>query len=338
MKILHLIILTFFLNSCLKSDKYFYVEGNTQGTTYHIKYKSDVPGKEIKLKIDSLLNVIDLSMSTYIDNSLISKFNTNKSVEIDDHFKIVYQKSKYINTLSNGSFNPAFGAIFNYYGFGENEKPQLKTNINIDSLIPLLNFNSIHYNKHSNLLFTSSESILLNFNAIAQGYSVDAISNLFNNLNIQHYFIEVGGELITKGVNPSGKLWKVGIETPLQNKTSQNNLQSIIKLNNKALATSGNYRKYYEIDGKKYNHTIDPRTGKPVTHNLLSATVVSNNCALSDALATTFMVWGEEKTKSFLKANKSLNLGVYLISDDTLTSNKYKEFVTDNLKDYFQTY
>lgn len=334
-----ILIISLLISCDVSQEKeYFKIAGYTQGTTYHITYQETHKNHTSQIiikKVDSLLSVIDTSMSTYISESLISNFNKNKQVELDKHFETVFKQSKQINYLTNGSFNPAFGYIFNYYGFGENKKPVIDKSINLDSIIPMLNFNLIEYDSLNISIKTKSNLIYLNFNAIAQGYSVDAIAKLFNELNIENYFIEVGGELKVKGVNHKNKYWKVGIETPIESITPNNESIAIINLNNRSLATSGSYRKFNEINGKKISHTINPITGKPVSHQLLSTTVISNNCALSDALATTFMVWGEQKTKNFLLKNTKMNLQVYLISYDSI-NNTYKEFVSENLIDYFE--
>lgn len=340
MKNLISILIICLLSNCeaSKEKEYYKIAGYTQGTTYHITYQPSFKNQSSEIiikKVDSLLSVIDTSMSTYINESLISSFNKNKYIELDEHFENVFNQSKKINHLTNGSFNPAFGYIFNYYGFGENKKPVIDKIINLDSIIPMLDFNLIEYDSLNSSIKTKSDLISLNFNAIAQGYSVDEIAQLFDQLKIENYFIEVGGELKVKGVNPKNKYWKVGIETPIESLTPNNESIALINLNSKSLATSGSYRKFNEINGKKFSHTINPITGKPITHHLLSTTVISSNCALSDALATTFMIWGEQKTKDFLHKNAKMNLQVYLISYDSINNN-YKEFVSDNLIDYFQ--
>jgi thiamine biosynthesis lipoprotein len=178
-------------------------------------------------------------------------------------------------------------------------------------------------------IYIKKKASKFDFNAIAQGYSVDVIADYLNSLGINNYMVEVGGELKTKGVNSKHEPWKIGIDKPIENsKPGEQEFQIIAGLTNKSLATSGNYRKFYEKDGIKYSHTINPKTGKPVQHQLLSTTVVTDNCALADAYATAFMVMGVDETKLFLKQHKDLNLSVYLIYSDS--TSKWKTWQTEN--------
>jgi thiamine biosynthesis lipoprotein len=168
----------------------------------------------------------------------------------------------------------------------------------------------------------------LDFNGIAQGYSVEKLASLFNDQNIDSYMIELGGEIKTKGKKKDGTYWKIGVDKPVS-PDKERQLQAVLTLKNQSVATSGSYRKFYEQDGERFSHTIDPKTGKPVTHNLLSTTVVMDDCTLADAYATAFMVMGTDKTKEFLQSNPDLKMEVYLIYDE---AGEFKTWMSEGMK------
>lgn len=293
------------------------LEGFAQGTTYRISYWGNTE-KNLQRAVDSLLIDFDYSLSTYNKKSIISKFNQCESVQtVDPFFITVFNLSKEIYTATEGAFDPTVTHLVNAWGFGfkNTEKTDSTT---IDSLLKLVDFDGISI--QDNKAVKKNKHLMLDFNAIAQGYSVDVLADFFTNQGIKNYLIEVGGEIIAKGKNINGESWRVGIDKPIENQ-EERVLKAIIRLDDLALATSGNYRKFYEKNGVKYAHTINPITGYPVQHSLLSATVVAKDCATADAFATAFMVVGLEKSKEILTANPKLEaLLIYANEEGALST------------------
>ncbi len=300
------------------------VSGYAQGTTYNIVYISN-DGKNYQRAIDSTLIEIDNSMSTYNKNSLISKFNGEVSeVEVDELFKEVLAISKKVYEVTDKNFDPTIAPIVNFWGFGFENKNDRDTSL-IDSLIQLVDLESISIK--GNLIRKQNQKVMLDFNAVAQGYTVDVLGDLLERRGISNYLVEVGGELKAKGVNMEDTLWRIGIDKPLPD-MQKREIEAIVHMENRSLATSGNYRKFYEKGGKKYSHTIDPKTGYPVQHNLLSATVVANECAYADAYATAFMVMGIDESKLFLQERNELD-ALLIYSDE---EGNLQHFITKNLE------
>lgn len=304
-------------------------EGNAQGTTYHISYLSD-DGISHKTAIDSLLNEIDASMSTWLPGSIISRINNNdKSVIVDHYFIDVFNKSLEVSEKTDGLFDVTVGPLVNSWGFGFTKKATLHS-IAIDSLIHFVGYKMVKL--EGNKIIKAKQEIKIDFNAIAQGYSVDVLANYLESKGIDNYLVELGGELKAKG-KKDNENWKVGIDKPDEKSTSQRKLEAVINLNNKALATSGNYRKFYEENGQKFSHIIDPRTGYPARQNLLSATVIADEGIVADAYATAFMVMGLKKSIQFLEENKNLKLEVYFIYDD---QGNLKTYASESLKKWIK--
>jgi thiamine biosynthesis lipoprotein len=304
------------------------VDGFAQGTTYNVTYIS-MDGVNHQRAIDSMLIEIDNSLSTYQKKSIISKFNQADSIgEIDKLFADVYAISKQVYEETNGLFDPTIAPIVNSWGFGFENLHSTDSSI-IDSLLEFVDFEKMYLNNKS--VSKAKKGMMLDFNAVAQGYSVDVLSELLEVRGVENYLVEVGGELKAKGLNMNDTLWRIGIDRPLPD-LKEREIEAIINLENKALATSGNYRKFYEKDGLKYSHTINPKTGYPVEHNLLSVTVVMDGCAYADAYATAFMVMGLEKSKAFLYEHKGL--GALLIYSDE--NGDLQTFITDELKNYIE--
>ncbi len=289
-----LFIIGFYFASCNQAPKstYVYLEGFTQGTTYNITYES-LDNINYKKEIETLLANFDSSLSTYNELSVISQINYNKSNITDKYLRIVFKKSKEIYEQTNKAFDLTVAPLVNAWGFGFRNKEEI-TNAKIDSILEFVGFNKVSLK--DSLILKSDPRVMLDVNAIAQGYSVDVVAEFIEAKGISNYLVEIGGEVKAKGVNNKGKIWKIGIDKPFDNNNIPGQeLQAIVKLNNKSLATSGNYRKFYERDGIKYSHTINPKTGYPVTHSLLSTTVIANDCMTADAYATAFMVMGLEE-------------------------------------------
>lgn len=306
--------------------EYKKISGSIQGTTYHITYE-DRPGRNLKPRIEQLLNKFDLSLSSYKKQSLISRINRNEPhVKLDKYFRKVYHKAEEVYHISGGAFDITVGPLVRAWGFGPEGKITADSS-KIDSILNYIGMDKISL--EGNMIVKQNPNIMLDVNAIAQGYSVDIVAEFLDRKGIVNYLVEIGGEVKTKGVNEEGLVWKIGIDKPIDNNMIPGqDLQAIINLKNKAIATSGNYRKFYEKNGLKYTHSIDPKTGYPVVSRLLSATVMTNDCMTADAYATAFMVMGFEKSIILLSNQDTLN--AYLIYSDE--NGEFKTYVTPGMK------
>ena len=281
--------LSLLLISCnVDSSNYKRIQGDAFGTTYQVIVQSESNSSKIKQSIDSIFEVVNNSMSTYRSNSIISKVNQSQNpVKVDSHFIEVFKKSKDIWKLSNGYFDPTAGSIVNLYGMGPNNKIQSINEYKIDSVMQYVGLDKVYLNQQ-NFIVKTDENVYIDFNAIAKGYSVDLIKDLLININSNNFLIEVGGELITMGVNEKNKKWKVAIQNPVD----LNSYYSEITLDGMSLATSGNYRKF-RIDsetGVRYAHIVNPINGQSMSNNILSASVIANSCIEADAWATSLML------------------------------------------------
>jgi thiamine biosynthesis lipoprotein len=316
--------LSLFLWACSQEPYAMHeVHGEAQGTTYTVKYMSSVD-QQVKGPLDSLLKAIDESMSTYLPTSLISELNKGDSVEVDEKFKEVFLLSQRINEMSSGAFDPSIGPLIKAWGF-DYSAPQLMDTTMVDSMLAFCGFQQ--FQLEGMKVRKKDSRARLNFNAVAQGYAVDLMAKLLDEEGIKDYFIELGGEIKVKGKNDKGTFWRIGIDKP-EGKNLERKLKAIISLENKALATSGNYRKFYELNGRRYSHTLNPKSGFPAGNSLLSATVIATNCADADALATAFMVMGVEKSKAFLEKHKDLDVFFIYATDTTA----FETYATEGLK------
>ncbi|MBN2214960.1 MAG: FAD:protein FMN transferase [Bacteroidales bacterium] len=305
---------------------YIRLAGFTQGTTYHITYKSK-DNRNLQSEIDTLLADFDRSLSAYLPGSIISRINRNDTTVIpDNHFLTVFQKSLEVYMESGGAFDITVAPVVNAWGFGFTEKADADS-IMIDSLLQYVGMNKIGL-KNGKIVKKYPET-MLDVNGIAQGYSVDVVADYLDREGTRDYLVEIGGEVRTKGRNPQFKTWTIGIDVPAENNLIPGELlQAKLLLRNGCLATSGNYRSFYEQDGIKYVHSIDPETGYPVAGNLLSATVVAGDCMSADAWATAFMVMGLDKSVAFLDNQNELQ--AYLIYSDE--DGNFKTYVTEKLR------
>lgn len=318
------------------------IRGEAQGTTYSILYFTQNGDSIEKAAIDSILADVDASLSTWEPNSLISELNNldSTSITFDDYhgyFTDMVKYSRQMYQLTDGLFDPTVGALVNAWGFGFKNKENM-TQKKVDSLaafvgfgyddVRLTRFDDRNTLDPKRVLVKRDTAVELDFNAIAQGYSVDVLGDYLEVKNISNYLIELGGEMLARGTKPGGVAWKVGIDEPKEN-LEERSLNATIELRDEAIATSGNYRKFYIENGVKYSHTIDPKTGYPVRHNLLSATVIAKECWKADALATAFMVMGTDRTKAFLKDHPDLEVEVYLISDK---NGEYETYSSEKLE------
>lgn len=304
-----------------KKNEILILDGFTQGTTYHIVYKQPYsPGYFLNPKlhdyqeeIDSLLMEFDRSLSIYLPGSVISRINNNeKDVKVDSLFRIVFYKAKEVNELSDGAFDITVGPLVNAWGFGPELREQIDSTL-IDSLIQFVGMDNVRIEK--DMVIKSKPGVKLDVNAIAQGYSVDIIAGFIGSKGIKNYLVEIGGEIRAAGRKKKGTTWKVGVDKPYDNNyIPGQDLQVILALEDNSMATSGNYRKFFEENGVKYSHSIDPKTGYPVRHNLLSVTVTAPDCMTADAFATAFMIMGLEKSIKLVK--KLDEIEAYFIYSD----------------------
>ena len=318
-----------FIFSCSKPANKKIISGYSFGTSFSIQFEKNNDENIIKNKIDSLFKIVNNSFSTYISDSDISKINRGDSLLlVDDHFKKVFLKSYEIWELSQGFFDPTVGSLVNAYGFGPEKKIKNFSKKQLDSLIELTGFSKVSLTSEGTIKKKYS-NIYLDFNAIGKGYIVDLISELLISYDIKNFLIEIGGEIIAKGKNPnSGDFWKVAIDNPSQ----KNNRQFIktIFLKNKALATSGNYRKYIidSLTGKKYVHTINPKNGKSFQSKILSVSVLASDCMTADAWATALMVMPFRLSKSIIESIEGID-AYWILSNQK----GYDEIVSSNWPD-----
>lgn len=320
---LYLAFVLFF--SC-KSKRHEF-RASALGTTYTISYFSETQQNYLS-EFDSIFKVINQSLSTYKPDSDISKLNKGQVINIDKHFKTVFKNSQKIHKITDGYFDPSIGIMVNAYGFGPQTYDLDLTEKTVDSLMKFVGFQ--HFKIDNNHLKTDLPAYYLDFNAIAKGYAVDVLADFLKDKNINNFFVEVGGEIVASGRDlDNDKIWNFGIETPMENNTSRD-LSYAITLENRALATSGNYRKYKtdSLTGQKFVHTINPKTGLAKKSDVLSASVVAENCMTADAYATAFMAMGFRKAKQIIKQQQISALLIY-VDDD----NKMQTFMSKDIKD-----
>lgn len=311
--------------------------GPAQGTTYQVKYHG-AGLQDYQQSVDSILEVIDQSLSTYVKESTISRFNRQKELATrDQHFIRMVFDSRDLRDMSDGAFDPAVSPLVKAWGFGP-EGPEVRGTKNIDSLLKLVDWdfetkisNEVNGGIHrtTTLEIIKNKPISFDFNGIAQGYTVDVIVEFLKSKGVENAMVEVGGEIRAIGQSDSDKPWLIGIDQP--NEEGERGSQAHLELTNRAVATSGNYRKFYEKDGKRYSHTIDPRTGYPVDHQMLSVTVVASSAALADAYATVLMVYGPNESVEFLESEKGNGLEAYLIFANE--AGEVETYISDGLRD-----
>ncbi len=322
-----LFFLTLSCKNTTKSESKFQLEGQALGTMFHITYM-DSEQRHFEKQIDSLIHIVNRSLSTYIPFSDISKINSgDTTIIVDEMFIEVFEKSKRIYQETDGYFDPTIGVLVNAWGFGPGEKIDELDSAKIKSLLELVGLDKIKI--IDKRVVKKQNEMYLDFNAIAKGYAVDILGRFFEKKQINNYLVEIGGEVRTRGVNPKNKPWKIAIEKP--NFDGTRSFQTFINLEDESIATSGNYRKF-KIDiktGEKYAHTLDPKTGFPSKSNLLSASVIANlDCADVDGYATALMSLGFEESKLFLKDHPELK--AFLIFSDG--NGEIKTYEANNIK------
>lgn len=283
-------------------------EGMVFGTIYKITYQHE---DDLQNDIRKALMEVDHSLSPYNPNSIITRINQNKDTLLNEHFIHVFQLAQQISAETEGAFDITVAPLVNAWGFGFKHSIDIGQST-IDSLRQFVGYQKIKL--EDGRIVKEDERTMLDCSAIAKGYGVDRVARLLDRKGVQHYMVDIGGEVVVKGKNSRMKTWRIGINKPVEDSLSiRQELQTILEVSGVGMATSGNYRKFYYKDGKRYAHTIDPRIGTPVQHSILSATVLAKDCTTADAYATAFMVMGLEKAKAFCEAHPELN--AYFICD-----------------------
>ena len=302
---------------------YQHNEGTIFGTLYHAKYLYD---KDLKTEIEAELAKVDASLSMFNPKSTISQINRNETDATDEMLSEVLQLAFVVNKATDGAFDPTVAPLVNAWGFGF-KSGEMPNSEQVDSLLSLVGLSYIRL--QDGKLIKDNPLSILDFSAIAKGYGVDRAADVLRGKGIKNFMVEIGGEVVTEGLNEKGEAWRIGINKPDDDSTSTNTeLQDIISLSGKAIATSGNYRNYYISEGRKIAHTINPKTGYPAQSDILSSTVMAKTCAEADAFATAFMVLGLEEAKQVLQ--KQPGLEAYFIYSDN--QGNYQTWCTEGFK------
>ena len=323
MMVLGLVVLA----SCAKQPKKIVLQGLAQGSYYAVTY-FDEQNRNFQREIDSIFHAVDMSVNLWVDSSVICKVNRNEEVALDsifiDNFNIAQEAAR----LSDGYFDPTISPIVAAWGFsnktGDSITPQL-----IDSLKQLVDYRKIRI--ESGKVVKENPAITLDFNAIAQGYTTDLIAQFLESRGIKNYLVDTGGEIMARGEKPDGNPWIVGIEKPAENWDSDRILQTCIALRDKGLVTSGSTRKYVERNGKRYSHCIDPKTGYPVEHSVLSVTILAKNSVWADALASICMVMGMERSLPLIQSMDGVE-AYYIFANE---QNALETFATEGFAELF---
>ena len=324
-KVLACFVCFVILTACGTQPQKITLQGLAQGSYYAVTY-FDEQNRNFQQEIDSIFHAVDLSVNLWVDSSVISKVNRNEEVTLDsifiDNFRIAQEAAR----LSDGYFDPTISPIVTAWGFsyknGDSITPQL-----IDSLKLLVDYRKIRI--ENGKAIKESPDMTLDFNAIAQGYTSDLIADFLESRGIKNFLVDTGGEIMARGEKTNGKPWIVGIEKPAENWDSEQIVQTRIALRDKGLVTSGSTRKYVERNGKRYSHCIDPKTGYPVEHNVLSATVLAENSVWADALASICMVMGMEKSLPLIESMDGVEAYYIFVNDE----NELQTFATEGFQE-----
>lgn len=308
---------------------YHSITGLVFGTIYNITYQYD---GDLKPEIEAELKRFDQSLSPFNDSSVISRINRNEELMADSFFVKCFNRSMEISRETKGAFDITIAPLANAWGFGF-KKGAFPDSSMIDSLRQITGYEKVHL--EDGKVVKQDPRIMLSCSAVAKGYSVDVVAHLLERKGIKNFMVDIGGEVVVKGKNPKDGLWRIGINKPIDDSLSvKQDLQTVLEITDLGMATSGNYRNYYYKDGKKYAHTIDPRTGYPVQHSILSSTVIAEDCMTADALATSFMVMGLEEAEAFCKANPKID-AYFIYSGD---NGKFETYYTEGMKKYISSF
>ena len=292
-----------------RSMPYRQVSDFVFGTTYKIIYQCD---SDLSVAVRDELMKVDRSLSPFNKESVITAVNQNREVTLDPYFIEVFTKAMEVSRDTEGAFDITVAPLVNAWGFGFKHE-QMPTKSQVDSLRQIIGYQKVSL--VGGKVRKQDPRMMLDCSAIAKGFGVDAVARMLRNRGVQNFMVEIGGEVVTCGVNAQRLPWRVGVIKPSEDSLNVGHeLQTILNVTDKAMATSGNYRNFYYKNGRRYAHTIDPKTGYPVQHSLLSATVLANSCTVADAYATSFMVMGRERAQQLLERHPELM--AYLIYDD----------------------
>ena len=309
-----------------RSMPYQKCSGLIFGTTYHITYQCD---QDLSRELGAKMQEVDQALSVFNEHSVITKVNNNQPVEVSDMFLDVFRLAMDISRDTDGAFDITVAPLVNAWGFGF-RRGQMPDRPAVDSLLALTGYQKVSC--RGRRVVKSDPRVMLDCSAIAKGYGADAVAEALSARGVRNYMVEIGGEIVTRGVSEKRLPWKIGVTKPSDDTLGVGQeLQTVLNITDKAMATSGNYRNFYYKGNRKYAHTIDPKTGYPVQHNILSATVLASRCARADAYATAFMVMGLEKARAVLERHEELM--AYLIYDD---HGENKVWFSPSLRDKIQ--
>lgn len=321
------IISALLLFSCKEQPKKTNYSGITQGSYFSITYY-DEGGRAFESEFDSIFDAVENSVSLWDENSIIRKVNRNEDVVVDKVFRDNFEWAKKASEFSDGAFDATIGPLVAAWGFHYKKEMEM-TPAMVDSIRQLVDFKKIEI--IDNKIVKAKPNMTLDFNAVAQGYTADLIGTFLEEKGVTNYLVDVGGEIMARGGKPNGENWIIGIEKPSENYDSERNVQLKITLKDKGIVTSGNYRKYIEKDGVRYSHSIDPKTGYPVPQNLLSATVIADNAAWADCLASICMIVGKDKALQMLEDNADIEGYLIFVDEDgtikTTSTSGFKEYI-----------
>ena len=321
--------------------EYLTIKGQTMGTTYTITYENVIK-QNLKEEIDSLLVQFNKSVSTYDPTSTISRFNSSTtqfcySSQEDQYLLESLSKALQISEETNGAFDPTIMPLVNFWGFGykERNKVEIPNQKTIDSLVNLVGYKKLGIMILNDTVCISRDipNMSIDLSAPAKGHGVDVVASLLSSYGIENFMVEIGGEVVTSGVNSKNDYWTIGINRPVKG-AGIDEIQLPVKLIDRALATSGNYRNYYETGNITYAHIIDPNTGDSRPTDILSASIIADNCLTADAYATACMVLGLEKAKALMSKNKAKVDALFIYVDET---NQFKYYYTKGFANYVDT-
>ena len=306
-----LVIGTVIIVSRQQSTPYQHDRGMVFGTVYHITYQSS---KSLQKDIEAELAKVDASLSPFNERSIITAVNENRDTVVNKMFSDVFALAMKISDSTNGAFDITVAPLVNAWGFGF-KGGAMPSRHQVDSLKALVGYHKVSLT--NGRVSKTDPRIMLDCSSIAKGYGCDVVAKFLSAKGIDNYMVEIGGEIVTRGISEKRLPWKIGVTKPTDDSLNVNQeIQTIINVTDKAMANSGNYRNFYYKNGRKYAHTIDPSTGYPVQHNILSSTVIADDCATADAYATAFMVMGLDKAKTILSRHPELMAYFILASDD----------------------
>lgn len=314
------IILSFLLISCAKQPQKINYSGITQGSYFSITYY-DEGNRHFETEIDSIFREVDNAVSLWNENSIIRKVNRNEDIVVNQIFKDNFEWARKASEFSDGAFDATIGPLVSAWGFHYKKELEMTPAI-VDSIRQLVGYQKVQI--VDDRVVKENPNITLDFNAVAQGYTTDLIGKFLETKGVYNYLVDVGGEIYAKGTKPNGEMWTIGIEKPADNFDSERAVQIKLKLKDKGIVTSGNYRKYIEKGGVRYSHSIDPKTGYPVEHNLLSVTIIADNASWADCLATICMLVGKEKASKLLEGQGIEAYFIFVDEDGKLHTETFR--------------